>query len=450
MLCGLLKCIRKWQLFLIFAIFLPNIAFADDKISDGIKNLSSADELVKKGEFGEAIQIYSKLLKSNVKEFHIEALFQLGNIALNIGDVDTAIDYYETILNIDPQIVRVRLELARAHLIKENWMKANYHFRLAASDKNIPPEVKENIDAALYYIRKNKNWHVWFNVGAAPDDNINNATEGEQCIDYYGMILCNKLADKEKAFGFNVALGGSHEYKISDNWRLKNEIVVWSSTYDKKEYDDLYLGYTIGPKYVWNRGEIFSGFSSYRRWINHQPYSYALGLKININYDVSKHLSAGLGLSYIPTKYDDYGNILNGDVKGINTRLFYAFDVSKYFILKAEYDDEQTKEKAYSNIKTNYALGFGIELPYGFSIYLEPSISYIRYKEPRFFVRNLSFEEIKEKDITKRYSFSISNRKISLWGFTPTLSYVYTDKNSNIWQREFEKSAFELSINQRF
>lgn len=226
MLCGLLKCIRKWQLFLIFAIFLPNIAFADDKISDGIKNLSSADELVKKGEFGEAIQIYSKLLKSNVKEFHIEALFQLGNIALNIGDVDTAIDYYETILNIDPQIVRVRLELARAHLIKENWMKANYHFRLAASDKNIPPEVKENIDAALYYIRKNKNWHVWFNVGAAPDDNINNVTEGEQCIATSFGILCNDLPEKEKAKGLNISFGGDHELRLFEHWRLRNEIAI--------------------------------------------------------------------------------------------------------------------------------------------------------------------------------------------------------------------------------
>ncbi len=444
------KLIKKWQIVFLFAILLPKIAFANSEVLDYKENFTKAKELLREGKIEDSIKIYSELLQSDEPEIKIESLFQLGNISLGLGQIDIAIKYYETILNIDPKAVRVRLELARAYLLKGDFSKSKYHFTLVKSEKDLPKEVTEKINSLLYFIRQNKNWDFWFNFGAAPDNNINNATGGQQCINYYGMILCNKLDDKEKAIGFNVAFGGSHEYKISDNWRLRNEAVGWSSTYDKKEYDDLYLGYTIGPKYVWNRGEVFTGLSSYRRWLNHQPYSYAIGLRINSNYDLSKHLSVGLGLSYMPTKYDDYGSSLDGDVRGINTRLFYAFDTSKYLIFKAGYDKENTKEKVYSNTKTNYGLGFGMELPYGFSIYLEPSILYTQYEEPRWFVKNLGFEEIKEKDITRKYSFSISNRKISLWGFTPTLSYVYTDKNSNVWQREFEKSSFEVTINQRF
>ena len=96
------------------------------------------------------------------------------------------------------------------------------------------------------------------------------------------------------------------------------------------------------------------------------------------------------------------------------------------------------------------ALGFGADMPWGFHIYAEPSVLFTNYKGKRWTVKDYEFKEVKEWDITQRYSISLSNRKISLWGLMPVLTYSYTDKKSNIWQREYQKSLIELSIQKRF
>ena len=96
----------------------------------------------------------------------------------------------------------------------------------------------------------------------------------------YG-ILCNELPDPEKAVGFNVSFGANYEFKLSDNWRLRNEFMVYNSSYDKSEYDDLYLAYNVGGRYIFKGGEVFTGLAMNRRWLDHTPYSYSVGVKVN-------------------------------------------------------------------------------------------------------------------------------------------------------------------------
>ena len=155
-------------------------------------------------------------------------------------------------------------------------------------------------------------------------------------------------------------------------------------------------------------------------------------------------------LAYTPTYYDDYGDILDGDTKSARLRLFYALDSSKYLIFKTGYEYEKTKDVTYTNDRINFALGFGAELPYGFHIYAEPSVQYTQYKGSRWTVKDYEFQQIKEHDTTQRYAISLSNRNIAVWGLVPTITYSYTDKSSNIWQREYQKSLIELTISKRF
>ena len=448
---------------LLFLVFLSCPVLSDDSVKDSsdkkedvislnyIQIINLAKKFIIEKNYNGARVLLSKT-PFDTKELEIERLHLIATIDIAEGKIDEAIEIYRFILDYQPNIPSIRLKLAELYLKQGSFYKADYHFRLAATDKNLPETVQQNIAMALYFIRQNKNWNFWFNFGAAPDNNINNASGGEQCIDYMGtgMILCNQLSDKEKAIGFNVSFGGNYEFKLSDRWRLRNEAVVYNSTYDKSEYDDLYLSYVVGGKYVYNRGDIFAGITTSHRWLNHSSYNSTLGGRIDFDYDFTKHISGALSTYFTPTYYYDYKDILNGDVYGFRARLFYTFDASKYIAFKVGYEKEDTKSKMYANTKNSYAIGFGAELPFGFSIYLEPSILYVDYKEERPFVKNLAFVDIKESDITRKYSVSLSNRKIKLWGFVPTLNYVYTDKSSNVWQKEYAKSTVEFTINQSF
>ncbi len=387
----------------------------------------------------------------DVKELEIERLHLIATIDIAEGKIDDAIEIYKFILNYQPNISSIRLKLAELYLLKGAYYKAGYHFRLAAADKNLPKEVQSNVSMALYFIRQNKNWNFWFNFGAAPDNNINNATGGEQCLDTAFGVLCNQLAEKEKAIGFNVSFGGNYEFKLSDKWRLRNEFTVYTSRYDKSKYNDLYLSYVIGGKYIWQKGDVFSGLAFSKRWLGGSQYNKTFGGKFDLSYDFSKHISGTVGFYFTPTFYDDYSDVLNGNVYGVRTRLFYAFDSSKYLSFKYSFENENTKNDAYANKKMSYAIGLGMEIPYGFSLYLEPSIQYVDYDGERWTVmKNYTSDYVKESDVTRKYMLSLSNRNIKIWGFVPSLTYVYTDKSSNIWQKEYAKSTVEFTVNQNF
>lgn len=413
------------------------------------QTLTFAQELVEKNKLEDAKKVL--LLKPfQQKELEIERLYLLAQIATKENKIDEAIDIYYFILEHQPNISNIRFRLAELYLIRKDWIRADYHYRLALGDKELPIVIQNRIKQALYYIRQNKNYNFWFNFGIAPDNNVNNTTSGEQCVMTMFGPMCNTLDDPEKDIGLNITVGGNYEFKLSDNWRIRNEALIYSLKYQDKKYDDIYLSYVLGLKYVYNKGDVFFGPTFSKRFLGHKAYNYTTGFMVDTGYDLTKQLNARLYLAYTPTHYDDYGDILDGDVKTARLRMFYALDSSKYLIFKTGYEYEKTKDKTYTNDRVNLALGFGADIPFGFHIYAEPSVLFTNYKGKRWTVKDYEFKEVKEWDITQRYSVSLSNRKVSLWGLMPVLTYSYTDKKSNIWQREYQKSLIELSIQKRF
>lgn len=413
------------------------------------QTLTFAQELVEKNKLEDAKKVL--LLKPfQQKELEIERLYLLAQIATKENKIDEAIDIYYFILEHQPNISNIRFRLAELYLIRKDWIRADYHYRLALADKELPIAVQTRIKQALYYIRQNKNYNFWFNFGIAPDNNVNNTTSGEQCVMTMFGPMCNTLDDPDKDVGLNITVGGNYEFKLSDNWRFRNEALIYSLKYQDKKYDDIYLSYVLGLKYVYKKGDVFFGPTFSKRFLGHKAYNYTTGFMVDTGYDLTKQLNARLYLAYTPTHYDDYGDILDGDVKTARLRMFYALDSSKYLIFKTGYEYEKTKDKTYTNDRVNLALGFGADVPWGFHIYAEPSVLFTNYKGKRWTVKDYEFKEVKEWDITQRYSVSLSNRKVSLWGLMPVLTYSYTDKKSNIWQREYQKSLIELSIQKRF
>ena len=413
------------------------------------QTLTFAQELIEKNKLEDAKKVL--LLKPfQQKELEIERLYLLAQIATKENKIDKAIDIYYFILEHQPNISNIRFRLAELYLIRKDWIRADYHYRLALADKELPIVIQNRIKQALYYIRQNKNYNFWFNFGIAPDNNVNNTTSGEQCVMTMFGPMCNTLDDPEKDVGLNITVGGNYEFKLSDNWRFRNEALIYSLKYQDKKYDDIYLSYVLGLKYVYNKGDVFFGPTFSKRFLGHKSYNYTTGFMVDTGYDLTKQLNARLYLAYTPTHYDDYGDILDGDVKTARLRMFYALDSSKYLIFKTGYEYEKTKDKTYTNDRVNLALGFGADMPWGFHIYAEPSVLFTNYKGKRWTVKDYEFKEVKEWDITQRYSVSLSNRKVSLWGLMPVLTYSYTDKKSNIWQREYQKSLIELSIQKRF
>jgi len=409
-----------------------------------------AGHMVGVGDYNQATTILTQMPQTNSLHVEIERWYLIAQIAQKQGDYDTAIKIYRKILDDQPDLVKIRYELALCYMQKKQWYRADHHLRLAMAGKDIPDEIKQRMLYYRYIARQNKNWNIWFNFGAAPDNNINQVAGGEECITNEWGTFCRQLPDPVSAVGYNLMLGGNYEFKLNDNWRWKSDANIYTNIYNKHNYDDLYLSTSTGPRYVWKNGDIWLAGVASRRWYGWGRYNWAYGGKLDLNYDFTRKLSTGVSFRIMDNTYDEYGDWMNGQTYSANLRTLYYLDTTKYIVLRGGIDRDTTNDEIYANWRYSTGLGFGSELPWGFHVYLEPSFIWSNYDGKRWIVKNETFTKLAEKDFTQRYSVSLSNNKIDIWGFVPTLTFSYTKRDSNIPNREYEKYTTELTMYQRF
>ena len=452
----MLKRIIIVSLFLIQPMFAW--AESDAQKSDEPKQLvmtaldavKLAGNLVDRGDFDHATQILTLLPETDNLPVEIERWYLLAQISQRQGDLDTAIQIYRKLLDEQPDLVKIRYELALCYMNKQQWYRADYHLRLAMAGDEIPDFIKQRMMFDRYIVRQNKNWNVWFNFGAAPDNNINQVAGGEECITNEFGTFCHQLPDPISGVGYNLSFGGNYEFKLDENWRWKSDVNIYTSIYDKHDYDDLYIGASTGPRYVWANGDIWAAGILSRRLYGWDGYNTSYGGKLETNYDISRKLAAGLSLTMTNNVYDKFADYMNGQTYSGNSRISYSFDASKYLILRGGITREYAKNDIYKNWRYNFGIGFGSELPMGFHIYLEPSLGWANYDGARWAVYHNDYRQITERDFIQRYSISLSNNKFDIWGFVPTLVFGYTRRDSNIKNRSYDKTAVEFYMQQRF
>lgn len=415
-------------------------------VLDAIK---MAGVMVDNGELDTAQQILSNMPPLG-GAMGIEQQFLLGRIAGYRGEFDTAIKIYRNILDAHPDLARVRFELAICYMHAKQWYRADYQLRLAMAGRDLPENIRQMMNYYRYVIRQNKNWNVFFNFGAAPDNNVNNATGGTECVMTIFGPMCRNLIEPESAVGYNLTLGGDYEFKLSDQWRWKSDAGLYSNFYDLHDYDDIYLYASTGPRYIWSRGDVWLAATAARRWYGWDGYNWTAGARINANYDFTRKLSGGLSLQYGRNIYDKFGEYLNGDTYSTSAQIFYSIIPNIYTILRGGILRENAASDTYSYWQPSVSIGIGAELPYGFGIFAQPMFYWQNYDAAQWSVQDGKFSQIVERDFSQRYSLSVSNNKFSILGFVPTVIFSYTRRDSNMWQREYDKWSIEFTLQQRF
>jgi len=409
-----------------------------------------AGNLVDRGDYEHASQILTKLPETDNIEVETERWYLLAQIFQRTGDYERAIKIYRQMLDERPDLVKVRYELALCYMAQKQWYRADYNLRLAMAGDDIPPKIKQQMIYYRYIARQNKRWNVWFNFGAAPDNNVNQATGGNECIMYGGYPFCHELPKPEKAIGYNLSLGGNYEFVLSEHWRWKNETNIYINTYDKHKYDDVYLSLASGPRYIWENGDVWlSGIAS-RRWYGGEKYNWSGGGRLDTHYDWTRKFSTGLSLRVVQNTFDENGDFMDGQTYSVSPYATYSLDSTKYFVLRGGIERDTAGVDAYADWRYSTSIGFGAELPWGFNVYLEPAFSWVNYDGPRWTVKNHTYQPVVERDFIQRYTVSLSNSKIDFMGFVPTLTFSYTSRESNIHSREYDKFITEFSFRQRF
>lgn len=395
-------------------------------------------------------EAYQKATSRDDKE---QLQYMMAQVALRQKDTDRAITIYRNMLAENPALLRVRCEIAFLYFATKQDQAARYHARLALADNHLPQAYRAQLQTLLQAVRRRRSWQLYVSVGMAPDSNVNSMSGKRlECVNVWGLPFCRELEDTEDDIGIQGFASLSYVKKITDQWGLKARLMTDAIDYKDDRYSFWGLGGELGPRFVTNHHEYNAGISYRQQWNDHHRYSHTQGVFAEWNGDLSRRLAARVRASvdkvrYNRTEYQGYDSYNYG----LFPRLTLGISNRSYASLAASFIYEKSQTDWNSNFRQRYALGYGLELPWGFNLYTESNITFTNYQHERYFIsKHQTLEDLKRKDILYGLFVSLSNKKIQAWGIMPTLNCVYYHRHSNVNNYGYDRLRWEIGLSKSF
>jgi outer membrane protein len=247
-----------------------------------------ADNARDAGDFVTAEAAYRALAGNPDPALRAEARFRL---ALMLADQmerprDAAVLLRE-ILDEQPDVARVRVELARMQAMLGNFESARRELR-AAQAAGLPPEVDQMVRFYANALSARKPFGGSFQAALAPDSNINRATQSDTLETVIGDFDLSD--DAQATSGVGLALRGQGYYRLGlgRSSDLLLRVNGAARFYGRDEFNDYIGSVQLGPQFTWG-GERFSVAAlASHRWFGNDPYNTAYGLSANWQHPINQ------------------------------------------------------------------------------------------------------------------------------------------------------------------
>ncbi|QNP45766.1 DUF560 domain-containing protein [Sphingomonas sediminicola] len=217
---------------------------------------------------------------------------------------------FRRILDRDPKLLRVRLELARTLYMEKKDEQADYQFSLAAAEQT-SSQVRRNIANFRQAIRARRSWRLNVDFGFAPDSNINSATEKES-VNIYGLPF-RLDPDARARSGTGRFVGGDASIRLSRFGQVPIYIGAYGRwiRYKDHRFDDAYAGLEAGPEFAVAGGRLRTTATVLKRWYGGHSLVSSLGARA----DYEKIVGGGWNIGgTLIVRHNDYAQ--RGDVDG--------------------------------------------------------------------------------------------------------------------------------------
>lgn len=466
-------------LFLISLAVLPERAAGEERTTEGAGEASAQDEakaeertpdsgkrrlteneallvaraLLEQDRREEAADVYRQLLEHGRKrEYRIEAAFQLAGMAMAQGRYREAISLYLRILNQNPNLARVRLELARAYFFNRDYDEAQLQFELVKGG-GLPAPVQEKVEEFLTRIRRTKDWNASFGITLVPDSNISQASGGsEECIAFGGMLLCRPLEKKESGIGLSAGGTFNHYLHFTRDVGLRTTVGVDALEYERNDFDDYQLLLASGPRCTFESGEVSLQPMFRKRWYGGKQYSEEWGARVDGQKMLGRFILNG-GASWVKTRYAQayIDEFLRGKSWSASGRVRYILNDRTFAQAGVAFQRETTRVKTYGSDNWRYALGLYRIFPWGFSFFGELSLTTSRYHDEQWYItKDYRIATTVRKDRTWQAFASLASDLFEAYNITPMLQYAYVKRTSNIWSREYDRHRVNVSVSYQF
>ena len=243
--------------------------------------MDEARGLIDAGRFAEALNILEPLVSDNVIEAN--ALFLYGLAAMGAARqpevseesrealLNEAIGAFHTMLLEEPDLLRVRLELARAFYLKGEDDLVQRHFILVLG-ANPPATVVANVRRFLLEIEGRGRWSYRLGAALAPDSNIGGSSD-ERTIYIFNLPFERDVQElTTSGIGASIWGGAEYQQRLNGRLRLRAGAEFARREYERSQFDQLFVGTRLGPRFQVDENTGLSVLASARqRWLGTAP-----------------------------------------------------------------------------------------------------------------------------------------------------------------------------------
>ena len=364
---------------------------------------------------------------------------------------DKAIAAFRIILVNRPELIRVRLELARTFFLKGQDGLARRHFELVLAG-GVPLPVAANIHAFLNVMRARKRWTGYFGAAIAPDSNLNAASESEIIyIDtVFGRLPFQREGDfgAQSGLGFSVWGGGEYQQPLSERLRLRVGSDSAQREYGGSDFDQTFLAAYAGPR--WLAGPIteFSLLATAnRQWLGGLPFVDETGVRFELDRRLTPRLWVR-GTAAYRERDNRHRDFLDGPVVDFAASFAWtAAPVLRVHVMVG-YERDHAASEHWRNLSRWVRVGTSLALPLGFTLGASAQMRRTYYEGSGEV--HLTLDGRRRLDRTRTFSVSILNRALTLFGFSPQLALINEARQTNAQAQDYDRNRAELRFVRQF
>jgi hypothetical protein len=431
------------------AITPANIPNCDDKGQCSFQVtpkqlLAKAESLVHNKKYEEARPLVAAL--GQVPGLKTQQQFLAGFIAVETGDLKGAIKSFRTILDTDPGQTRVRLELARAYLLSGKESSADYHFRLAQNDQDLPDEIARTIRNTRSILRDQRVWRFSFDFGFAPDTNINGATSAESIDINFGPIklplTLNQNARETSGIGQTAGFSAGVRLKATDKIAFLFDADSKAVNYKGTAADDIIGQVAAGPEFrIARYASISVQAVGQQRWYGGRLASREYGTRVGLQSALSEGQRIGVELDARKTE-SKLSNSYSGWQLGANATYEHLIGKSMIATASVFARRDLLNAKGFSSVNYGMNVGIGGELPFGLNAGVSGGVSRSEFDAPLLLY---SFD--KRQDWRSFGRAYLGTRQLKVLGFSPSIDYNYSrvDSNYDLYEMNRHRVNFKFA-----
>ena len=360
-----------------------------------------------------------------------------------------AVAAFHGILVERPDLVRVRLELARTFFLLGEDSLARTHFETVLAGK--PPEaVAANVQRFLQVIRARRRWQARFGMAVAPDSNLN-AASGARTVrvehPVFGPLDFILQGDRSRQSGLGLSIwgGGEYQHPLGPRLRLRAGSDASLREYKGGAFDSHTGSGYLGPRWLIDaRTEASLLATVQRQWSAGRPQMDQFGLRLEAEHTLTPRVGLYGRLGARRRNYRA-GGWQDGPVG--EAALGAGWAALPTLRLNAEAGHEWVRPNAvsYRNAGPEARLNASLALPLGFTLGAGASWKKIDYRgHANSGVPALDGRP--RRDRLRTLSVSVHNRAVTVFGFSPRLSFINETRETNAQTLGYERNRGELSF----